>query len=32
VTAVREALRQHEGGDGRPGENDVLQIRSEGLA
>jgi NitT/TauT family transport system ATP-binding protein len=32
VTAVREALRQHEGGDGRPGENDVLQIRAEGLA
>jgi NitT/TauT family transport system ATP-binding protein len=32
VTAVREALRQHEGGDGRPGDSDVRQIRAEGLA
>jgi NitT/TauT family transport system ATP-binding protein len=32
VTTVREALRQHEGGDGRPGDSDVRQIRAEGLA
>ena len=32
VTTVREALRRHEGGDGRPDDSDILQIRAEGLA
>jgi NitT/TauT family transport system ATP-binding protein len=32
VTTVREALRRHEGTDGRPDDSEILQIRSEGLA
>jgi len=32
VTTVREALRRHEGGDGRPDDSEILQIRAEGLA
>ena len=32
VTAVREALRRHEGGEGGPDETDIQQIRAEGLA
>jgi NitT/TauT family transport system ATP-binding protein len=31
VTTVREALRRHEPGDGRPDESEILQIRAEGL-
>ena len=32
VTAVREALRRHEGADGSPDEAEIMQIRAEGLA
>jgi NitT/TauT family transport system ATP-binding protein len=32
VTAVREALRRHEGADGPPDGAEIMQIRAEGLA